>query len=285
MENIGRIEKKDLPEQLRQIPDVPNGLYIRGILPPKDTKLLCIVGARAYTQYGKELCEKLVAGLRGRNVAIVSGLALGIDVIAHKAALENGLPTIAIPGSGLNNNVLYPPANRKVAERILETGGCLLSEFEPDFIATPWAFPQRNRIMAGLCQAVLIIEAEIKSGTLITGKLALDYNRDVLIVPGSVFSKNSEGPHYLLNEGARAVTNENDLLDALGFEIETKGARSYKDCSMNELKILELLKAPKHKDQLMREIGLQISEVNILLSMLELKGHISHYLGLVRRVD
>src|ERR1700722_3680635 len=96
---ISKIPKKDLPEQLKQIPDVPDGLYIRGALPPKDTKLLCVVGARGYTQYGKEICEKLIGGLKGRNVAIVSGLALGIDVIAHKAALENGLLTVAIPGS------------------------------------------------------------------------------------------------------------------------------------------------------------------------------------------
>src|ERR1700722_18656340 len=115
---LRKIEKKDLPGQLRQIPekDIPDGLYIRGELPPADMKLLCVVGARAYTNYGKEICEKLISGLRGRNVAIVSGLALGIDVIAHKAALENGLLTVAVPGSGLNDDILYPPNNRRVAQ-------------------------------------------------------------------------------------------------------------------------------------------------------------------------
>jgi DNA processing protein len=280
-----KIKKENLPRRLLETPEPPDGLYIRGTLPPPETKLLCVVGSRNCTQYGKDICERLMAALHGRNVAIVSGLALGIDVIAHKAALEHGILTVAIPGSGLDPNVLYPANNRRVAEKILDAGGCLLSEFEPDFIATPWAFPQRNRIMAGLSEAVLIIEAEMKSGTLITAKLAADYNRDVLAVPGSVLSRNSEGPHHLIREGATPVTCGNDLLEALGFEREAEGAKSYRDCSVDELKIIELLKGPKNRDRLMQEIGLAASEVNILLSSLELKGHIIQYLGLVRRAD
>ncbi len=177
------------PEKLKQIPDAPKKLYVEGVLPSEDTKILAVVGARKHTPYGKEACEKLIAGLAGYDICIVSGLALGIDAVAHKAALDAGLKTIAVPGSGLDRSVLYPITNKRLAEEILHAGGALLSEFEPKTIAAPWTFPQRNRIMAGLADAVLVVEAELQSGTLITSKYATEYNRDVLAVPGSIFSK------------------------------------------------------------------------------------------------
>ena len=189
-------------------------------MPKGDAKFLCVVGSRKYTDYGKEACQKLIAGLRGHNIVIVSGLALGIDGIAHRAALDAGLTTIAIPGSGLNPSVLYPSSNRQLAEKIIESGGALISEFEPMFKATTYSFPQRNRIMAGISHATLIIEAEIKSGTLITSRLATEYNRDVATVPGSIFSKTSEGPNMLLRLGATPVSSSAHILETLGFKIE-----------------------------------------------------------------
>ncbi|MBX4210778.1 DNA-processing protein DprA, partial [Candidatus Parcubacteria bacterium] len=227
----------DFPSRLREIPQTPKKLYIEGTVPNWEHKFLCVVGARAYTPYGKSVTEKIVGGLRGYPIIIVSGLALGIDAVAHKAALDSGLTTVAVPGSGLSPQVLYPSSNRELAKKIVSSGGALVSEFEHEFRATSWAFPQRNRIMAGLSHAVLVIEAEAKSGTLITSRLATDYNRDVLTVPGSILSKNSEGPHLLIKLGATPITSADDVLAALGFEktAQVNSRDKYKDCGVDEL--------------------------------------------------
>jgi DNA processing protein len=280
-----QLTHSEFPPQLLQIPDPPERLYIEGTLPPPGATILCVVGARKNTQYGKDICEKLISSLKGKNVSIVSGLALGIDTIAHKAAIANRLHTLAVPGSGIGKDVLYPMSNRKFAEKILESGGGLLSEFEPDFVSTPWAFPMRNRIMAALSKAVLIIEAEKKSGTLITARLATDYNRDVLVIPGSVFSRNSEGPHLLLRIGATPITCPEDLHEALGFETLFDPAAQinrYDDCSPLELEILEALQDPTSRDELIQRLNKPITEINIYLSLLEMKGYIKESLGQLR---
>ena len=208
----------DYPEQLRETPHPPSALWIQGVLPPAGTRYLAVVGARKHSEYGRQACEELIAGLACFPIAIVSGLAIGIDGIAHEAALRAGLPTVAIPGSGLDPDFLYPRMHCKLAETILEKGGCLLSEYPPQTRARPHFFPERNRIMAGLCHAVLIVEAEQKSGTMITSKLALDYNREVLAVPGSIFSPQSEGPNSLVSRGATPALESLDILRALGIE-------------------------------------------------------------------
>ncbi len=164
--------------------------------------------------------------MRGYNVTIISGLALGIDGLAHKAALKAGLKTLAVPGSGLDATVLYPRSHLQLAEEIVRNGGALLSEFKPQTQAATWTFPKRNRIMAGLSHAVLVIEAELKSGTLITSKLATEYNRDVLTMPGSIFSSTSEGPHMLIKLGATPVTASEDILRTLGIEPPTNESES-----------------------------------------------------------
>jgi DNA processing protein len=266
---------------LREIPDAPEKLYIRGVLPPEDMKFLCVVGSRKYTPYGKEACEKLITGLRGYPVVIVSGLALGIDSIAHRAALDAGLPTVAVPGSGLNEAVLYPRAHRDLAKTILERDGALLSEFEPDFEAAPHAFPQRNRIMAGLSHATLIVEAEERSGTLITARLAADYNRDVLTVPGSIFHKHTYGPHMLLRQGAALITKSEDILEALHLTTAEKEKKVYERVSEDEKKVLELIPLPR--DELIRNLKLPVSQANVLLSSMELKGLIKESLGEIRK--
>ena len=149
------INFEEFPKLLKEINDPPKRLYVEGTLPADDAKWLCVVGSRKFSNYGKEVCEELIAGLVGQPVIIVSGLALGIDAIAHNAALNAGLKTIAVPGSGLDPKVLYPKSHFQLARKILEAGGALISEFEPDMVATPYTFPQRNRIMAGLCHATL----------------------------------------------------------------------------------------------------------------------------------
>ena len=280
---IRELKKKEFPAQLLEIPQPPEKLFIRGELPGPDTKLLCVVGSRRYTSYGKEACEKLIAGLRGYDVAIVSGLAIGIDGIAHQTAMNTGLRTIAVPGSGLGVEALHPQAHIGLAKKILDNGGCMLSEYESNFKATRWSFPQRNRIMAGLSCAVLIIEAETKSGTLITSRLATEYNKDVLTVPGNIFSKTSEGPHMLIRLGATPITKPEELLEALGFKNKNETPRNleleYNECSPEEKAVIKILRAPLPKDELLRSLNMPIAEANAVLSVMELKGLIKETLG------
>jgi DNA processing protein len=276
---------KTLP-LLKEIPDPPTKIYIRGTLPSKETKFLCVVGSRAFTSYGEEVCKKLIAGLRGYNICIVSGLALGIDTIAHKSALEAGLLTIAVPGSGLDPKILYPRANIKLAEKILDAGGAIISEEDPMYRATPYSFPKRNRIMAGMSHAVLVIEAVLKSGTLITSKYATDYNRDVFTVPGSIFSNRSEGPHMLIRLGATPVCTSADILEALGFEKMTESKIKQKNlslCTPDESVVIKILTEPMTRNaltyHLVEKLNKPISEINSLLVMMEIKELIVEKMG------
>lgn len=284
--NLATLSPNDFPRRLKEITDPPKKLYIKGELPREDYKWLCVVGSRKYSPYGKAVCENLIAGLAGLPVVIVSGLALGIDGIAHRSALSAGLKTVGVPGSGLSPEVLYPSASRSLADDILRSGGALISEFEPDFKATQWSFPQRNRIMAGLSDAVMVIEAELKSGTLITSRLATDYNRDVFAVPGSIFSTTSEGPHMLIQKGAAVVSSTAALREALGFT-ENKNselsARNHSDCSPDEKKILEILKTPMPRDLLADSLDMPFSKLNTIISVLEIKKLIKEEMGELRR--
>lgn len=277
---IENLPKGKFPPLLCEINDPPKSLRIVGEL-PIDTKYLCVVGARKYSQYGKEVCEHLINGLRGYPITIVSGLALGQDAIAHRAALGAGLKTIAVPGSGLGEKVLYPSAHRGLAHEIVESGGALLSEFPDDFIATPYSFPQRNRIMAGMSSAVLVIEAELRSGTLITSKYAIEYNRDVFTVPHSIFSRTSEGPHMLLRLGATPITQPSDIITALGLRPreELFETRDYSDCSTDEKEIIEILHEPMSRDQIIRMLEKPVYVTQTILATMEIKGLIKEEMG------
>ena len=280
--SIRQLKQSEFPPLLNEIPDPPKQLFVRGTLPPLHTKFLCIVGSRRHSPYGKDACETLIKELSGYNIAIISGLALGMDSIAHRAALGAGLKTIAIPGSGLSDSVLYPRTHRFLAHDILKEGGGLLSEFESDFKATVYSFPQRNRIMAGMSHATLVVEAGEKSGTLITSRLASEYNREVLTIPGSIFSKLSYGPHMLIRLGATPVTKGEDILEALGIEKNTLPKQKLHNLSENEKKVLQLLEHPMVRDELLSKLNLPISEANVLLSAMELKGLIVEKLGEIR---
>lgn len=280
--DIRELEKEDFPRLLFEIPDCPERLRIRGKLPKNETKLLCVVGSRRYTNYGRDVCEKLIAGLKGKNVVIVSGLALGIDAIAHKAALRAGLKTIGIPGSGLDSSVIYPRTNKVLSEKIVNSGGALLSEFEDKFKATPQSFPRRNRIMAGMSDAVLIIEAEQRSGTLITARLSLEYNREVFVVPGSILSRNSVGTNSLIKDGAIPITSSEDLLEELGLQTEERKTLNLSFLSEEERKVVEILKTPMRRDELIKKLDLDISHANLLISTMEIKGLIRENLGVFR---
>lgn len=273
------VPQEQFPPLLREINDPPKQLYLRGALPPEEYTHLAVVGSRKYSNYAKHVVDELIAGLRGAPISIISGLALGIDSLAHEAALRAGLYTLAVPGSGLNDAVLYPRRHRALAQRILESGGGLLSEFEPDFEATPWSFPQRNRIMAGLAHAVLVIEASERSGTLITARLATDYNRDVLTVPGDIFRSNSAGPHMLIKLGAVPVTSTEDILDALDVSLDTGNApnldtgSTVTDPQMQH--VLEMLTEPLERDALIRALEIPAQEASALLMQMEIDGLIT----------
>ncbi len=282
VDEIKQLKKKDWPESILEINDPPKQLYYRGKKPNWNSTFLTIVGSRRYSQYGKDVCEKLISDLRGYDITIISGLALGIDGIAHKNALATNLKTISVPGSGIDDSVLYPRANKGLAEQILKSGGTLLSEFDPLEKADRWTFPQRNRIMAGLSKATLIIEATERSGTLITARLALDYNREVCVVPASIFSHYAIGSNRLLRQGATAITSSQDLLRTLGFNLDnqpTQDKLKFTNCSEEEKQIIELLKEPKERNELIQATKLTTSQTNIILSSMEIKGLIKESLG------
>ncbi|MFA5987446.1 MAG: DNA-processing protein DprA [Candidatus Paceibacterota bacterium] len=280
---IYKVSPDDFPELLKEIPDKPKLLYAEGNLKvEKNTKFLAVVGSRRFSNYGKSVCKDIIGGLAGSDIIIVSGLALGIDAVAHKTAIENGLRTFAIPGSGLDESVLYPATNINLANDILKNDGALISELEPKTTATIYTFPKRNRIMAGMSHATLVIEAGEKSGTLITARLALDYNRDVLAVPGSIYSPTSKGVNYLIRQGATLVTSAEDVLDSLGIKTKTIKPSERKDLSEQEKKILYLItEEPLPKDELIRLLNIPTGEINSLLSLMEIKGIIKESMGVI----
>lgn len=274
---IRKLSLEEFPSRLLEIPEPPKELWVAGTLPSPETVLLTVVGARKHSAYGREACETLIAGLAGYDIAIVSGLALGIDGIAHESAMLAGLKTVAVPGSGLDPKVLYPRAHRGLAERILNSGGALLSEYSPSTPPAPWTFPQRNRIMAGYAPATLLIEAGEKSGTLITARLAADYNRELMAVPGSIFSLLSKGTNQFIALGATPVTTSEDILRVLGFTPKADTPIEEIDLSnfsSNERMILELLNETLQREEIFSRIAMSPSDANITLMKLEIAGHI-----------
>jgi len=246
MDKIRDLDFENFPELLKEINDPPKKLRIIGELPKTGNKLLAVVGSRKYSAYGRDVCESLISGLSGYPITIVSGLALGIDSIAHRSAMKNGLQTIAVPGSGLSKKALHPQAHVELAEEIIENGGGLISEFKDDMKATYWSFPQRNRIMAGMCNATLVIEAEKKSGTLITSRLATEYNREVGCVPGPITSPSSDGPHMLIRLGAALIRDSKDVLELLDLKSkdEDKTLFDMSDLTEEEKVFIEILETP-----------------------------------------
>lgn len=269
----------EIPHLLQKIYTPPEQLWIEGRL-PADHKYLCVVGSRRHSAYGREACEQLIAGLAGYPVCIVSGLAIGIDSITHQAALDAGLPTIAFPGSGLDRDVLYPATHRPLAEKILAAGGALLSEFDLWQTAAPWTFPQRNRLMAGISDATLIIEASEKSGTLITAAHAREENREVLALPGQIFSPVAQGPNDLIRDGAAVIRSSLDILYALGLKEKEQNLgpnqhlgtkNNNKDSPKLHSEIVSLVSVEAlDRDSLAERLGVDITAITIAVSELEM---------------
>lgn len=285
MNSIRIIHKENYPNLLRQIPNPPPHLYIRGVMPSEDNIFLTVVGSRKFTNYGKDVCERLISGLRGLPIVIVSGLAYGIDAIAHQSALANGIKTIAFPGSGLEDSIIYPASHLGLAHKILAAGGALISPFSDKVVGNDWTFPTRNRIMAGISHATLVIEAKKPSGTLITSSHASEFNRNVLTVPGSIFSPESAGPHMLISKGATPITCIDDLVEALGFtKNPDRKEIDYSSLSVDEKKIVEILASPMAREILFEKLNMETSKINTLISLLEMKGIIEEKFGEIRKI-
>jgi DNA processing protein len=217
----------------------------------------------------------------------VSGLALGIDGLAHKAALNNKLITIAIPGSGLDEKVLYPSSHTNLAKEIIEHNGALISELDSMTQAAPWTFPQRNRVMAALCDALLVVEAEEQSGTLITARLALELGRDIGAIPGEIFSPSAKGTNMLIKEGAYPITSPSDLFSLLHLR-EKDGDKETemmkKEFQGNEKIIMDILLEPMNKDLLLEKSKLSFTDFLTTFSSLEIDGYLQESFGEVRRL-
>lgn len=274
--SVRQLIPAEFPPLLAEIPQPPRELWLDGALPPPDLKLLAVVGSRQYTTYGKQVVEHLIAGLAGYPIGIISGLALGIDSLAHEAALKHHLYTMAVPGSGLDESVLYPARHKRLARQIIEAGGGLLSELSPTTPAAKWTFTQRNRIMAGMCHATILIEAAEKSGTLITARMTADYNRELLVVPGSIFSKTSAGTHQFLKLGATPVTEAADILVVLDIPLrEAPEPAPRPVLTSQEALVITHLHEPQERDILIRLLALPVSEATVLLMQMEMLGYIT----------
>lgn len=278
-----RISDTHYPRRLKEIYDPPPLLFIRGKLNDPEEPMLAVVGTRKATPYARLVMSEIVEPLARAGITIVSGLALGVDGLAHRAALDVQGRTIGVPGAGVEDANIYPETHRGLSREIIESGGVLLSEFPPGSRAFKSNFPQRNRVISGLSLGVLVVEAHPQSGSLLTAKSALDQNRDVFAVPGDIGRETSVGPNSLIKSGARPVTSAQDVLDALGLErpAAEKQARTILADTKEEAAILPLLsRQPTHIDELVRSSGLPASAVASTLTMMELKGKVRHLGGL-----
>jgi DNA processing protein len=279
MEKLERYRVKPLiyedplyPVRLKQIYDYPPVLYIRGNLPAEDEACLAVVGTRRPTIYGRQVTEEIVTDLARSKITIVSGLARGIDSVAHRTTLDARGKTIAVLGSGLD--IVYPGENTKLAQAIMEQGA-LVSEYHLGVKPRAENFPLRNRIMSGLSLGVLVVEAGERSGALITAHQAVEQNREVFAIPGSILSPASQGTNRLIQEGAKLVRNYADILQELNLAIVVRQAeiKEFSPADEFESAILkQLTSEPSHIDEICRQSGLTMQEVSSTLALLELEG-------------
>lgn len=275
--------------RLLELHDIPKQIYLKGKLPEvtideygrATPRILAVIGSRKYTNYGKNSVEKLISSLAGEDVIILSGLAYGIDALAHSSALKNKLTTIAIPGSGLDSKVIYPRAHLGLAEEILNAEGLLMSELPPETGPAPWTFPSRNRIVAALSDVVLVIEASDKSGASITARQALELGRDIGAVPGDIFSPTSVGTNRLIHNGAYLIANDDDLFSLLHLSKQEDHVPD-EIYTEDEQHIIDILREPMEKDTLLIKSNLTLEKFLTAYSSLEIRGIIQETFGEVR---
>ncbi|HEV8601549.1 MAG TPA: DNA-processing protein DprA [Patescibacteria group bacterium] len=272
--------EKDYPSLLLETAAPPPILYVRGDVKVLNHLAVAVVGTRKMSLYGKRAAQEIVAGLVVNNIAIVSGLAYGIDAEALITTLNNQGRPIAVLASPIDNPSISPRVNYNLAQKIIESG-CLVSEYPLGAAVQKQNFPIRNRIIAGLSAGTLVIEADIESGALITAKYALDQNRDVFAVPGSIFSPVSRGTNDLIKQGAKLVGSSFDIIEALNLDgvIETAADLSLEETEDERFVIEYLSHEPTHIDDLIRRVNRQTGKVNAILTVLEMKGRIKNLGG------
>ncbi|MBX4204936.1 MAG: DNA-processing protein DprA [Candidatus Doudnabacteria bacterium] len=278
--SIVLINSGQYPDQLKEISAAPPILYIRGQIQVLNTTCIAVVGTRKITVYGKRAADEIVGGLVSSGLTIASGLAYGIDGAALTAALNNGGRTIAVLATPLDDDSISPRTNYNLAQRILESG-CIISEYGLGASVQKQNFPIRNRILSGLGIGTLVIEADVDSGSLITASYALEQNREVFAVPGSIFSEVSRGTNNLIKKGAKLVTTHLDILEELNLDVAlTTEFETGQDTTDEEQKIIDSLsREPVHIDELVRALGLPAAEINSTLVMLEMKGRVKNFGG------
>ncbi len=274
------VGEENYSKLLLQIPDPPKRLYCRGNVSLLNSSCFAVVGTRKLTSYGKETAQQIVRDLANNGFTVVSGLALGIDAVAHQTALDCGGKTIAVLGGGASDKNIAPRTNFHLAQNILKNDGLLISEYSDKENIFAFNFAVRDRIISGLSLGVLVIEADEKSGALITAKCALDQNRDVFAVPGSILSPKSVGPNTLIQGGAKLVMNGYDIINEYRENLQLFPENKKVGLTKNptEKKIVDLLS--EHGilfvDDIIRKSGMETSAVSVSLSMLEIRGAIKH---------
>ena len=283
-ENIRMItaDSDEYPALLKEIPNPPYLLYVKGNYDFNSAPMIAIVGSRKFTAYGAQAATAFAKDLARAGITVVSGLALGIDAIAHRGALDGGGKTIAVLGNSLDDKNLYPKANFNLSREIMDNG-ILLSEYPIETQAAEFTFPARNRLIAGLSLGTLVVEAGEKSGTLITSQLALEFNREVFAVPGSIFSTQSDGTNNLIKKGARTVTSVSDILEELDLSSEKENKiqniPKIPENQTEELLLKNLSSTPVHIDTLAKMTKLGTSSIASALTMMEIKGWIKNIGG------
>ncbi len=278
------IEDKNYPKLLKKIKNPPKVLYFKGEFPVQ-APCLAIVGTRKYSSYGRQITFEIAGDLADAGIVIVSGFAPGIDTFAHQAVIEKNKKTIAVLGTGLDKKSIYPQSNTKLVEKIIKNKGALISEYPPGTPGSKYSFPQRNRIIAGLCLGILVIEAKQKSGALITAKYGFEQNKKIFAVPGPIHTPNSKGPHYLIKKGARLVENANDILKEISSMIELnlpaqKRIKELKGETKEEQLVLEVLKETNlHIDKIIEKTNLCAAVVISALANLEITGKVRNLGG------
>jgi len=268
------------PRRLKEIDQPPPVLYVRGSIIPDDEWAVAIVGTRKATSYGRQVTQEIADNLARNGITIVSGLARGIDAIAHKAALDAGGRTLAVLGNGVD--LIYPPEHKRLGEDII-AHGALLSDYPLETNPDARNFPPRNRIISGIALAVVIVEAGTTSGALITAAFAADQGRDVFAVPGSILSPQSQGTNRLIQDGARPLLSSQDIMEALNLTMATehRSARAVIPTDATEARLIQILgHEPMHVDEIRLQMQLPIEKVTATLALMELKGMVRQVGGM-----
>jgi DNA processing protein len=268
------------PRLLKEIDQPPPVLYVRGELRPEDEWAVAVVGTRRITPYGRQVTEEIAGALARNGITIVSGLARGVDSVAHQAALNAGGRTLAVLGTGVD--LIYPPENRRLAEQVIAQGA-LISDYPPGTSPEGQNFPPRNRIISGLSLAVVIIEAGLGSGALITASFAAEQGREVFAVPGNILSPQSQGTNRLIQDGARPLLSPQDILEVLNLTMltEHRAARVALPADATEAQLYQVLgREPMHIDEIRSLTEMPIEKVSSTLALMELKGMVRQVGGM-----